>query len=155
MIHNVADPVSFFAAGHIRMARRFGAGDAEPSRQRNPMRQPQFIHSTTFRWALRWPCLAIFVIVLFASFIGRPTVYLIERSDRMIASNALHWGPARRRQLDAIAHISIRIPAAFNMPDYLVQRSQDRRQPGKFRSDLKAGRIRVDIRTLPGGPQTR
>src|SRR5258707_14432817 len=102
-----ADPVSFFAPDHRS---RMVGGDLAPvtpstSRQRNPMRQPQFIHSTTFRWALAVPgVLAIFVIVLFGFIYWKTDSHLIERSDRMIARQ-LHYiaGLPGGRQPDAIA----------------------------------------------------
>jgi hypothetical protein len=97
-----------------------------PSRtsgQRDPMRQPQFIRSTTFRWALAVAVvLAVFVIVLFGFIYWKADSYLIERSDRMIAGNCtiLRGCPADVSWMRSLS-ISIRIPAAFNMPDYLIQ----------------------------------
>ena len=69
------------------------------------MRQPQFIRSTTFRWALAVAgVLAIFVIVLFGFIYWKTDSYLIVRSDRMIAKQ-LHYiaGLSDERQLEAIA----------------------------------------------------
>src|ERR1700730_1989172 len=103
-----AAPVSFFARDlRVRMA----GLDLAPSTssgtsgQREPMRQPQFIRSTTFRWALAVAgVLAIFVMVLFGFIYWKTDDYLVVRSDRMIARQ-LHYiaGLAGGRQLDAIA----------------------------------------------------
>src|SRR6202035_438010 len=94
-----AVPVSFSARGHrVRMS----SLDVPPlawsrmSGQRDPMRQPQFMRSTTFRWALAVAgVLAVFVIVLFGFIYWKTDDYLIARSDIMIA-----------RQLDYLAGLS-------------------------------------------------
>ena len=55
------------------------------------MRQPQFVRSTTFRWALAVAgVLAMFVVALFGFIYWKTDSYLIARSDRMIASQ-LHY----------------------------------------------------------------
>ena len=65
------------------------------------MRQPQFIRSTTFHWALAVAgVFAIFVIVLFGFIYWKTDDYLIARSDRMIA-----------RQLNDITGSAQRAPA--------------------------------------------
>jgi signal transduction histidine kinase len=135
-----------------------------PSRtsgQRDPMRQPQFIRSTTFRWALAVAVvLAVFVIVLFGFIYWKADSYLIERSDRMIARQ-LHYiaGLPGGRQLDAIAQ-------------HLDQDSRGVQHAGLFDPDGRkiAGNLEglphdlklTDsvqsvsvLRMLPGGPQTR
>jgi signal transduction histidine kinase len=68
------------------------------------MRQPQFIRSNTFRWALAVAgVLAVFVIVLFGFIYWKTDDYLIARSDRMVASQ-LNFiaGLPNERQLEAI-----------------------------------------------------
>src|SRR6201982_2139488 len=104
-----AAPVSFFAPD-LRVVRMAGH-DLAPvtssriSGQREPMYQPQFMRSTTFRWALAVAgVLAIFVIVLFGFIYWKADNYLIGRSDQMI-TRQLHYiaGLAGARQLDAIA----------------------------------------------------
>src|ERR1700742_2469566 len=61
------------------------------SGQREPMRQPQFVRSTTFRWALAVAgVLAMFVVALFGFIYWQTDSYLIARSDGMIASQ-LHY----------------------------------------------------------------
>src|ERR1700741_2214531 len=103
-----AAPVSFFARDlRVRMA-GLDLGPSTSSRtsgQREPMRQPQFVRSTTFRWTLAVAgVFAIFVIVLFGFIYWRTDSYLIVRSDRMVARQ-LHYiaDLSGGRQLDAIA----------------------------------------------------
>src|SRR5260370_41527731 len=100
--------VSFFAQDHrVRMSGR----DVPPltsgrtSRQRDLMRQPQFIRSTSFHWALAVAgVLAVFVIVLFGFIYWKTDNYLIVRSDRMIARQLNYIaGLPSERQLEAIA----------------------------------------------------
>jgi signal transduction histidine kinase len=137
---------------------------ATPSRisvQRDPMRHPQFIRSTTFRWALAVAgVLAILVIVLFGFIYWKTDDYLIGRSDGIIV-----------RQLHFIASLP-----AERQPDAIAQRlEQDARgvqYAGLFGSDGRkiAGNLEklpLDLkpdetvrsvpilRTLPRGPQTR
>jgi signal transduction histidine kinase len=74
------------------------------SGRRDPMRQPQFIRSNTFHWALAVAgVFAIFVIVLFGFIYWKTDDYLVARSDRMITSqlNVIAALPGERR-LDAI-----------------------------------------------------
>jgi signal transduction histidine kinase len=68
------------------------------------MRQPQFIRSNTFHWALAVAgVLAAFVIMLFGFIYWKTDDYLIDRSDRMIATQ-LNFiaGLSNERQLEAI-----------------------------------------------------
>src|SRR5216683_5823390 len=103
-----AVPVSFFARDHrVRMS----GPDVPPltssrtSGQRDPMRQPQIIRSTTFHWALAVAgVLAVFVIVLFGFIYWKTDDYLIARSDTMIARQLNYIaGLPGGRQPDAIA----------------------------------------------------
>jgi signal transduction histidine kinase len=141
-------------------------GDLAPvtpstSRQRNPMRQPQFIHSTTFRWALAVAgVLAIFVIVLFGFIYWKTDSYLIERSDRMIARQLHYIGDLPGgRQLDAIAqHLDqdsrgVQYAGLFGPDGRKIAGNLE-----KFPLDLKLDESVESVpilRTLPGGPQTR
>src|SRR6201991_3399492 len=70
----------------------------------DPMRQPQFIRSSTFHWALAVAgMLALLLIVLFGFIYWKTDDYLIARSDRMIASQLNYIaGLADQRQLEAI-----------------------------------------------------
>src|SRR6266852_9795490 len=83
-----AAPDSFFATVHrARMA-----GSIAPpltsgmtSGRQDSMRQPQFIRSNTFHWALAVAAVfAIFVIVLFGFIYWKIDDYLTARSDRAI-----------------------------------------------------------------------
>jgi signal transduction histidine kinase len=74
------------------------------SGRQDPMRQPQFIRSNTFHWALAVAAVfAIFVIVLFGFIYWKTDDYLVARSDAMIARqlNFIAALPADRR-VDAI-----------------------------------------------------
>src|SRR5260370_22289097 len=68
-----------------------------------PMRQPQFIRSNTFHWALMVAgVFAVFVIVLFGFIYWQIDDYLTARSDRAItlALEGISWLSPERR-LDA------------------------------------------------------
>jgi signal transduction histidine kinase len=69
------------------------------------MRQPQFLRSSTFHWALLVAAVfAIFIIVLFGFIYWKTDDYLTARSDRVITAqmNGIADLPAERR-LEAIA----------------------------------------------------
>jgi signal transduction histidine kinase len=69
------------------------------------MRSPQFIQSTTFRWALTVAgILAIFVTLLFGFIYWKTDNYLVARSDSMIAGtlNIIAAVPEHERRLIAI-----------------------------------------------------
>jgi signal transduction histidine kinase len=104
--------------------------------RRDPMRQLPIIRSTTFHWAMAVAgVLAIFVIVLFGFIYWQTDQYLIERSDRMIASelNAIAALPSERR-LDAI-------------DDHLKQDSRGVQYAGLFGADGR--RIMGNLEQLP------
>jgi hypothetical protein len=100
-----AGPASFFAPDH-----KVAGSDALPGplssnfALRDPMRQPQFIRSSTFRWALAVAgLLALLVIVLFGFIYWKTDDYLVARSDRMIASQLDYIaGLPDQRRLEAI-----------------------------------------------------
>src|ERR1700688_4130863 len=100
-----AVPVSFSARGHrVRMS----SLDVPPlawsriSGRRDPMRQPQFIRSSTFHWALAVAAVfAVFVIVLFGFIYWRIDDYLTARSDRVVTVELEAFAglsPERRRE---------------------------------------------------------
>ncbi len=129
--------------------------------QREPMRQPQFVRSTTFRWALAVAgVLAVFVIVLFGFIYWKTDSYLIVRSDRMIARQ-LHYiaGLSGGRQLDAIEqHLEqdsrgVQYAGLFGPDDRKITGNLERFPPD-LKMDESVQSISV-LRTLPGGPQTR
>ena len=68
------------------------------------MRQPQFMRSNTFRWALAVAgLLALLVIVLFGFIYWKTDDYLVARSDTAVATQ-LNFvaGLPKERQLEAI-----------------------------------------------------
>src|SRR6478752_8036250 len=69
-----------------------------------PMRQPQFIRSNTFRWALIVSgVFAVFVILLFGFIYWQIDDYLTARSDRVITVEAdTLAGLSPERRLEAI-----------------------------------------------------
>ncbi len=72
------------------------------------MRVPQFIHSTTFHWALAvGGVLAIFVSMLFGFIYWKTDTYLIARSDRMTTGqlNILAAVPEDRRLYSINQHL--------------------------------------------------
>src|SRR3981189_1127512 len=94
---------SFFVREHKP---RMDGSDASPltsgrtSGRQDPMRQPQFIRSSTFHWALAVSAVfAVFVIVLFGFIYWKIDDYLTARSDRVITAerNGLADPPAERR----------------------------------------------------------
>jgi signal transduction histidine kinase len=125
------------------------------------MRQPQFVRSTTFRWALAVASvLAIFVIVLFGFIYLKTDNYLIVRSDRMIARQ-LHYiaGLPSARQPDAIAqHLDqdsrgVQYACLFGPDDRKIIGNLERFPPD-LKMDGSVQSISV-LRRLPGGPQIR
>src|ERR1700709_101149 len=100
-----AAPASSFAPDH-----KVAGYDAWPRSlsskfaRRDPMHQPQFMRSNTFRWALAVAgMLALLVIVLFGFIFWKTDDYLIARSDRMIAGQLNYIaGLTNERQLEAI-----------------------------------------------------
>lgn len=125
------------------------------------MRQPQFIRSTTFRWALAVAgVFAIFVIVLFGFIYWKTDSYLIIRSDRMVARQ-LHYiaGLSGGRQLDAIAqHLAqdsrgVQYAGLFG-PDGRKIAGNLETFPPDLNIDESVQSVSV-LRALPSGPQTR
>src|SRR6266849_5927650 len=83
-----AAPASFFVRDHKPPMDGSDASlltsDRTSGRQ-DPMRQPQFIRSSTFHWALAVSAVfAVFVIVLFGFIYWKIDDYLTARSDRVI-----------------------------------------------------------------------
>src|ERR1700716_739546 len=100
-------PASFFARDHKA---EMPGSDALPRTLssnfalRDPMRQPQFMRSNTFRWTLAVAVvLAVFVIMLFGFTYWTIDDYLVARSDRMVAGQ-LNFiaGLPNERRLEAI-----------------------------------------------------
>src|SRR3977135_774630 len=86
-----AVPGSFFARHHdFQMAPAGGAPLLTSTRHPggdNSMRQPQFMRSNTFEWALMVAgVFAVFIIVLFGFIYWKIDDYLTARSDRVITA---------------------------------------------------------------------
>jgi signal transduction histidine kinase len=131
------------------------------SGQRDPMRQPQFIRSTTFRWALAVAgVLAVFVVVLFGFIYWKTDNYLIVRSDIMI-TRQLHYiaGLPGARQPNAIAqHLDqdsrgVQYAGLFGADGRKITGNLERFPPD-LKIDESVQSVSV-LRTLPSGPQTR
>jgi signal transduction histidine kinase len=71
---------------------------------RDPMRQPQFLRSSTFHWALAVAgMLTLLVIVLFGFIYWKTDDYLVARSDTAVATQLNYIaGLSKERQLEAI-----------------------------------------------------
>jgi signal transduction histidine kinase len=135
-----AVPDSFFALDHnfwtIPAAMRRGWRQARIPGGDNPMRQPQFIRSNTFHWALAVAgVFAVFVLLLFGFIYRQTDNYLIARSDRMIAS-----------QLDFISGLSGE-RRRYAIEDHLKQDSRGVQYDGLFGAD--GGRIAGNLERLP------
>jgi signal transduction histidine kinase len=96
---------SFFAQDHKARMAGSNASPLTSSRlfgRRDPMRQPQFIRSNTFHWALMVGAVfAVFVIVLFGFIYWKIDDYLTARSDRVITvevDGIASLSPERRRE---------------------------------------------------------
>jgi signal transduction histidine kinase len=131
------------------------------SGRQDPMRQPRFIRSNTFHWALTVAAVfAIFVILLFGFIYWKTDDYLIARSDTMIA-----------RQLDFITALPAdrRVGA---IDQHLYQDSRGVQYAGLFDADGRklAGNLehfpsglKLDdsvqsvaiVRTFPSGEERR
>jgi signal transduction histidine kinase len=125
------------------------------------MRQPQFIRSTTFRWALAVAgVFAIFVTVLFGFIYWKADNYLIVRSDRMIATQ-LHFiaGLPSIRQPEAIAqHLGqdsrgVQYAGLFGADGRKIAGNIET-FPADLKNDESVQAVSV-LRMLPGGPQNR
>src|ERR1700720_1892001 len=84
------------AALRRRWPQRFGRQD--------PMRQPQFLRSNTFHWALLVAAVfAVFIIVLFGFIYWKIDDYLTARSDRVITAQMVGIaGLSPERRLEAV-----------------------------------------------------
>jgi signal transduction histidine kinase len=127
--------------------------------RRDAMRQPRFIYSTTFRWALAVAgVFAVFVIVLFGFIYWQTDRYLVARSDGVITSelNFIADLPSAR-QLDAMdQHLhqdprSVQYAGRFGADGSRITGNLER-----FPSELKMnGSVQSVpiVRMLPAGPQ--
>jgi signal transduction histidine kinase len=125
------------------------------------MRQPQFMRSTTFHWALAVAgVFAVFVIVLFGFIYWKTDEYLIARSDTMIARQLNYIaGLPSGRQLEAIdEHLAqdsrgVQYVGLFG-PDGHKMAGNLERFPPELKMNDSVQSVSV-VRMLPAGPQTR
>jgi signal transduction histidine kinase len=125
------------------------------------MRQPQFMRSTTFHWALAVAgVLAVFVIVLFGFIYWKTDEYLIARSDTMIARQLNYIaGLPSGRQLEAIdEHLAqdsrgVQYVGLFGPDGHKIAGNLERFPPElKMNDSVQSVSV---VRMLPAGPQTR
>jgi signal transduction histidine kinase len=157
-----AAPASFFAPDH-KVAGSYALPRSLSSKfaRRDPMRQPQFMRSNTFRWALAVAgMLALLVIVLFGFIYWKTDDYLIARSDRMIASQLNYIaGLPNERQLEAIdQHLKqdsrgVQYAGLFGADGRKIAGNLVRFPPGLKMNDSVQG-VSV-VRMLAAAPETR
>jgi signal transduction histidine kinase len=125
------------------------------------MRQPQFIRSTTFHWALAVAgVLAVFVIALFGFIYWKTDDYLIARSDTMIARqlNYIAGLPAERRLVAIAEHLEqdsrgVQYAGLFGADGRKIAGNLEQIPP-ELKTNDSVQSVPV-VRMLPAGPQTR
>jgi signal transduction histidine kinase len=157
-----AVPASFFARDH-----KVAGSDALPRilsnefARRDPMHQPQFMRSNTFRWAFAVAgMLALLVIVLFGFIYWKTDDYLVARSDTAVATQlnfiaGLPW----ERRLEAIDQDlkqdarGVHYAGLFGADGRKIAGNLERFPPGLKMNDSVQG-ISV-VRALAAAPETR
>jgi signal transduction histidine kinase len=125
------------------------------------MRPPQFIHSTTFHWALAVAgVLAIFVTTLFGFIYWKTDSYLIARSDRVIAGelNIIAAVPEERRLYSVDQHLkedsrNVQYAGLFDSNGRRVGGNLEQLPPG-LKADDSVQSVSI-TRMLPTGKETR
>ncbi len=125
------------------------------------MRPPQFVHSTTFHWALAVAgVLAIFVTTLFGFIYWKTDSYLIARSDRVIAGelNIIAAVPEERRLYSVDQHLkedsrNVQYAGLFDSDGRRVGGNLEQLPPG-LKADNSVQSVSV-ARMLPTGKETR
>ena len=125
------------------------------------MRPPQFVHSTTFHWALAVAgVLAIFVTTLFGFIYWKTDSYLIARSDRVIAGelNIIAAVPVERRLYSVDQHLkedsrNVQYAGLFDSDGRRIGGNLEQLPPG-LKADDSVQSVSV-TRTLPTGKETR
>jgi signal transduction histidine kinase len=120
------------------------------------MRQPQFMRSTTFHWALAVAgVLAVFVIVLFGFIYWKTDDYLIARSDIMIARQLNYFAglSGERRRIALDEHLAqdsrgVQYAGLFGVDGRKIAGNLERFPPGLTIND--SVRSVTVIRTLAG-----
>src|ERR1700726_2625199 len=123
------------------------------------MRSPQFIHSTTFHWALTVAgVLAIFVTMLFGFIYWKTDSYLVARSDSMIAGtlNIIAEAPAERRVPAIDQHLkqdprSVQYAGLFGADGHWIAGNLERMPPELELNDSVQS-VSV-VKMLPTGPE--
>src|SRR5580704_16349482 len=124
------------------------------------MRPPQFIHSTTFHWALAVAgVLAIFVTTLFGFIYWKTDSYLIARSDRVIAGelNIIAAVPEERRLYSVEQHLkedsrNVQFAGLFDSNGRRIGGNLEQLPPG-LRADDSVQSVSV-TRMLPTGKES-
>jgi signal transduction histidine kinase len=125
------------------------------------MRPPQFIHSTTFHWALAVAgVLAIFVTTLFGFIYWKTDSYLIARSDMVIAGelNIIAAVPEERRLYSVDQHLkedsrNVQYAGLFDSDGRRVGGNLEQLPPG-LKTDNSVQSVSI-TRMLPTGKETR
>jgi signal transduction histidine kinase len=125
------------------------------------MRQPLFIHSSTFRWALAVAgVLAVFVIVLFGFIYRQTDDYLVARSDGVIATElSFIANLSSVRQLDAIdQHLhqdprAVQYAGLFGADGHKITGNVEQ-FPSQLKMNNSVQSVSV-VRMFPMGPQVR
>jgi signal transduction histidine kinase len=157
-----AVPASFFAPDH-----KVAGSDALPwslsskFARRDPMHHPQFLHSSTFHWALAVAgVLAVFVIALFGFIYWTTDHYLVARSDGTVAGQLNYiFSLPHERQLEAIDQNlkqdsrGVQYAGLFGADGRKIAGNLERFPPGLKMNDSVRG-ISV-VRTLPAATETR
>jgi signal transduction histidine kinase len=128
---------------------------------RDPMRQPQFMRSNTFRWALAVAgLLALLVFVLFGFIYWKTDDYLVARSDTAVATQLNYIaGLPKERQLEAIDQDlkqdarGVHYAGLFGADGRKIAGNLERFPPGLTMNDSVQG-ISV-VRAPPAAPETR
>jgi len=123
------------------------------------MRSPQFIHSTTFHWALTVAgVLAIFVTMLFGFIYWKTDSYLVARSDSMIAGtlNIIAEAPPERRVPAIDQHLkqdprSVQYAGLFGADGHWIAGNLERMPPELELNDSVQS-VSV-VKMLPTGPE--
>jgi signal transduction histidine kinase len=129
--------------------------------RQDPMRQSQFIRSSTFHWTLTVAgVFAVFVIVLFGFIYWQTDHYLIARTDRMIAGQLNYIADLPlARQLDAIDQNlkqdsrGVQHGGLFG-PDGRRRTGDLERFPHELKLNGSVQNVTI-MRLLPTGPQAR
>ena len=125
------------------------------------MRPPQFVHSTTFHWALAVAgVLAVFVTMLFGFIYWKTDRYLTARSDRVITGelNIIAAVPDERRLYSIDQHLkedsrNVQYAGLFDVAGRRIGGNLEQLPPG-LKTDNSVQSVTV-VREFPAGPEKR